>query len=139
MKKHVINNQQDKGDYQVTTNEIMDFLKENMVVKTELQEVKIDLQEVKTELQEGTNQLRKEMKQEIGKLKQDIGKLKLDLIDVISEKNAELRGDIILLTRKEDKKVVNLIELLREKKLITKNEAKSILILEPFPQLFLKQ
>jgi len=38
--------------------------------------------------------------------------------------------------RKEDRKVVSLIGLLREKRVITEDEAKQLLVLEPFPQIF---
>jgi len=69
--------------------------------------------------------------------KEDLGKLKLDLIDAMSEKNAELRGDLIILMRKEDKKVIHLVELLKKKTILSDAEAKSILTLELFPQLIL--
>ncbi len=69
--------------------------------------------------------------------KEDLGRQKLELIDAMSEKNAELRGDLIILMRKEDKKVIHLVELLKKKTILSDAEAKSILTLEPFPQLIL--
>lgn len=108
-------NTQNNKQYGVTTDEIMDYLKDNMVIKTEFNEVKDDLKE----------------------LRKDMNKMKLDIIDHVDEKLADLKGDLVILMRKEDKKLISLIELLINKKLITSIEAKSIFQMEPFPQLII--
>lgn len=69
--------------------------------------------------------------------KEDLGRLKLDLIDAMAEKNAELRGDLVVLMRKEDFKLISLVELLKKKMVLTENEAKTILTMEPFPRLIM--
>jgi len=83
--------QNNHPDYGVTTNDIMDFLKENMVTRGEFDErlkgmaTKDDIKNMAT-------------KDDIKNMatKEDLGKLKLDLIDAMSEKSAELRGDIVV-------------------------------------------
>ena len=105
----------------VTTNQIMDFLQEHMVIKSEYEEA---LSKMAT-------------KDDLSKMatKEDLNKQKLDILDAMDDKLAHLKGDMIVLRRKEDKKVVSLIELLKNKKIITTDEAENLLVLEPFPQL----
>ncbi len=47
---------------------------------------------------------------------------------------ADLRAEIVLLTRKEDRKVLRIVDLLRSKKVITDQEAAELLRMEPFAQ-----
>ena len=54
--------------------------------------------------------------------------------DGVDDKITNLKGDLIVLMRKEDRKVITLIGLLREKQVISEEEAKSLLGMEPFPQ-----
>jgi len=83
---------------QVTTNEIMDFLRENMVIHGELHdELGIGLEGLKQEL--------------LG----EMGKLKLDMLDAMDDKLADLKGDLVILMRREDKKVNESISLLCKK------------------------
>lgn len=106
----------------VTTNQIMEFLQEHMVVREEFEALK---RETVT---------KDEFKDE---LRQSLNKQKLEILDAMDDKLANLKGDMVVLMRKEDKKVVSLIELLKNKKIITTNEANGLLELEPFPQLIL--
>lgn len=69
------------------------------------------------------------------KVDNKLGKLKLDFLDAMDDKLADLKGDLVVLMRKEDRKVVSLIELLTTKKILSGEEAKALLSLEPFPQL----
>ncbi len=103
---------------EVSTNEIMDFLVEHMVIKEELDE-KFEKLEKKME----------------SNLKQVLNKQKLDILDAVDDKLAHLKGDLVVLMRKEDKKVITLVEILKEKKILTLDEAKTVLAMEPFPQL----
>ncbi len=97
---------------ETTTNEIMGFLQEHMVTKEEFLG----------------------LKGEVGDLHVKVNQTKLDLIDAMDDKLGDLRADIVVLMRKEDRKVTSLIELMREKELLTKEEAGSLLELEPFPR-----
>jgi hypothetical protein len=58
--------------------------------------------------------------------------------DYLDDKLADLRGDIVVLMRKEDKKLRALIEVLQKRKVISEDEVRQILSLEPFPQLFIE-
>jgi hypothetical protein len=55
--------------------------------------------------------------------------------DYLDEKLADLRGDLVVLIRKEDNKLKKLIDILCQHKLISSQEKKQILSLEPFAQI----
>jgi len=57
--------------------------------------------------------------------------------EYLDDKLADLRGDLVVLTRKEDVKVRTLVEIMKKKQLLSAEEANIILALEPFPQLAL--
>lgn len=101
---------QNQDKTEVSTNEIMDFLAKHMVIKEELK----DLEE---------------------KLKHEMNKQKLDILDAVDVKLARLKGDLVVLMRKTDKKIVALVEILKEDKVIALEKAKTVLAMEPFPQL----
>jgi hypothetical protein len=50
----------------------------------------------------------------------------------VDEKLADLRGDIVLLTRKEDRKVLKIVDLLRAKQILNDTDVQDILRMEPF-------
>lgn len=102
---------------EVSTNEIMDFLVKHMVLKEELFDVKDGLEK------------------KIDDLKQEMNKQKLDILDAVDIKLARLKGDLVVLMRKADKKVVALVEILKEDKIIAPEKAEIVLKMEPFPQL----
>jgi hypothetical protein len=52
----------------------------------------------------------------------------------IDDKLADLKGDLIIMMRKEDRKLGALIGLLAQRKVISEKDAKQILSLEPFPK-----
>jgi len=58
-----------------------------------------------------------------------VGKIEATMVtkDYLDEKMADLRGDLVVLMRKEDTKVVKLIEILKRRKIITEIEEKEIL------------
>ena len=102
---------------EVSTNEIMEFLQEHMVTKEGLQ----------IELDQRFGNLNTE-------LNQRFNKQKLELLDAMDDKFSDLKGDLTILMRREDKKVSELISLLRDKKVIEPAEADHLLSLQPFPQ-----
>src|SRR3989339_1529220 len=55
--------------------------------------------------------------------------------DYLDEKNADLRGDLVVIMRKEDVKVKKLVNILQKRRVISAEEVKEILSMEPFPQL----
>lgn len=119
-----LNQNQDKTE--VSTNEIMDFLVKHMVIKGELKE-----------LDEKVDNLKQEMGQMKQELRQEMNKQKLEILDAVDVKLARLKGDLVVLMRKADKKVVALVEILKEDKVIAPEKAKTVLAMEPFPQLAL--
>lgn len=66
--------------------------------------------------------------------KDDLAKLEVKMVtkDYLDEKLFNLKGDLIVMLRKEDHKTTAIVELLNKKKVFTNTEAKSILRLEPF-------
>jgi len=67
-----------------------------------------------------------------------VGKIEATMVtkDYLDEKLADLRGDLVVLMRKEDTKVIKLIEILKKRKVITEAEEKEILSMEPFAKFF---
>lgn len=66
--------------------------------------------------------------------KDDLAKLEVKMVtkDYLDERLFDLKGDLVVMMRKEDYKTTAIIELLNKKKVFTNTEAKSILRLEPF-------
>lgn len=62
-----------------------------------------------------------------------LNKVKLDLMDYVDEKIADLRGDIIVLLRKEDRRFLHLVEVLYRKDILTGDDIKVIEELQLFP------
>jgi esterase/lipase len=54
--------------------------------------------------------------------------------EYLDDKMINLKADLTVVMRKEDHKLEALTKLLASKKVITDDDAKSILALEPFPQ-----
>ncbi len=52
----------------------------------------------------------------------------------LDDKIADLRGELVLLARKEDTKLVTLVQSLKKTKVLPQNEAVKILAMEPFPR-----
>ncbi|MCK5320338.1 hypothetical protein KAJ61_03040 [Candidatus Parcubacteria bacterium] len=59
------------------------------------------------------------------------------LNDKLDEKLADLRGDLVVLVRKEDVKMKKLIDILKKRDLLNDTEFNEIMSMEPFPQLAL--
>lgn len=57
-----------------------------------------------------------------------------DFSDTMDDKLADLKGDLIILMRKGDRKLGALVELLHKKHILTEQDARHILSLEPFPK-----
>jgi len=52
----------------------------------------------------------------------------------MDDKLADLKGDLVILMRKEDQKVNSLIHLLVNRKLISEQEADTLIEIRPFSQ-----
>ncbi|KKU73650.1 MAG: hypothetical protein UX98_C0005G0026 [Parcubacteria group bacterium GW2011_GWA2_47_26] len=89
------------------------------------------------EILETMNEFATNVEGEMGNLKAEMGRVKVEILDGIDEKLGNLKGDLVVLTRKEDRKIVRLVEILRDKNILAQEEAKQILGMEPFPQLLI--
>jgi len=56
--------------------------------------------------------------------------------DYLDDKLVDLRGDLVVMLRKEDTKMSRLVEILMKKSLISEEETKAILSMEPFAKLY---
>jgi predicted nucleic acid-binding Zn-ribbon protein len=76
--------------------------------------------------------------QRFDKVDQRFDKIEATMVtkDYLDDKLADLRGDLTILMRKEDKKVTALIALLADRKIITEDDKKQLMTMEPFPTLF---
>lgn len=79
------------------------------------------------------------IKSDVSSLKSDIGWIKSNMVtkDFLEEKMADLRGDLVVLVRKEDTKLLKLVDILKGRKLISAEEATAVLSMEPFAKLSL--
>jgi arsenate reductase-like glutaredoxin family protein len=70
------------------------------------------------------------------KLGNEVNEIRTTMVtkDYLDDKLSDLRGDLVVLMRKEDTKVKALIEILKKRKVITEEDVKKILTMEPFPQ-----
>lgn len=61
-----------------------------------------------------------------------VNKAKLELMDHLDIKIADLRGDIVLLLRKDDRRFLHLVDILYKKKLLNESDIKSLEDLQLF-------
>ncbi len=54
--------------------------------------------------------------------------------EYLDDKLADLRGDLVIMVRKEDTKLKKLVDILEQRQVISVNERESIFALEPFAQ-----
>lgn len=118
---------------ETTTTEIMEFLQEHMVTKEDakLFVTKEDAKNFATK--EDLRLLEKGIRTDMA-TKNDLSILKNELLSEMDDKLADLKGDLIILMRKEDRKMATLINILAGKNVITSDEARIVLAMEPFPQ-----
>ncbi|OGY42917.1 MAG: hypothetical protein A2Y67_03555 [Candidatus Buchananbacteria bacterium RBG_13_39_9] len=93
---------------------------------------KKQLDSIRTDIQ----QFRSVTEKRFDSVETDIKQIKSVMVtkDYLDEKLADFRGDLVVLTRKEDKKVMALVDVLKQRKLIDDADVKKIMAMEPFPQ-----
>ncbi|MFA5130017.1 MAG: hypothetical protein WC477_03810 [Patescibacteria group bacterium] len=76
------------------------------------------------------------MKSEMGSMKFEITSIKSQMVtkDYLDDKLADLKSELIILTRKENTKLSVLVEELVVSKTLTRKTADRILLMEPFAQ-----
>ncbi|HCC23122.1 TPA: hypothetical protein DF272_03000 [Candidatus Falkowbacteria bacterium] len=79
----------------------------------------------------------KEIRGDIQEIRGDVQNIRGTMVtkDYLDEKMADQRGDLVVLMRKEDNKVKRLIDVLIQRGVITTEDKKSIVEMEPFPEL----
>lgn len=123
----------------VTTDQIMDFLVENMSTKAELddlrKEVKDDIASIRKEMV-----TKEDLKFEIGEIKKvmvtkdDLGRHRSEMIDFIDKRLLNLKTDLVVIVKGEDQKPTALIELMKKKEMLTPHEAQGLLQMNPLAQ-----
>ncbi len=69
------------------------------------------------------------------KVENKLGKVEAVMVtkDYLDDKLLDMKGDMVVMMRKEDEKVKMLVQILQRKNLLNDAEAKLIFALEPFP------
>jgi len=93
-------------------------------IKTEIGGIKTEIGGIKTE---------------IGGIKTEIGGIKATMVtkDYLDDKLSDLKGDIIITMRKEDMKFKALVEILQKRNLISSEDVRTVLSMQPFPQMYI--
>lgn len=122
------------SNHEVTTTELMEFLVEHMATKADLAfcATKEDLKGFATK--EDLKGFATKQDLERFATKQDLLALEYNILDRMDDKLADLKSDLVLLLRKEDTKLVALIELMQQKYGMDEKDARALLRMQPFPQ-----
>jgi len=133
-------------EYGVTTNEIMDYLKENMVTREEFHglERKVDRLDQKVDRLDqkvdGLEQKVDGLEQKVERIeatmatKEDLGKLRSAMIDYLDRRLMDLKADIVLIMRGGDKKLFALAEMLVTNNALSRSDIEKLMKMAPFPQ-----
>lgn len=114
-------------------------------LKSDIANVKEHLENTINEVLETVNTFAEQTERRLEGLGSDIGSLKLDNVSIKStmvtkeyfdEKMTGAQNDSVVLVRKEDRKLATLVDRLRDRKVLTEEDARAIFSLEPFPQTF---
>lgn len=110
----------------VTTDQIMDFLVENMVTRKELDyelgEIRSDIKDIRDTM------VTKEH------LQHEFGKFRSEMTDFIDKRLLNLKTDLVVIVKGEDQKLTALIELMKKKELLTPHEAQGLISMHPLSQ-----
>ncbi|OGY44123.1 MAG: hypothetical protein A3B89_03185 [Candidatus Buchananbacteria bacterium RIFCSPHIGHO2_02_FULL_40_13] len=81
-----------------------------------------------------TDQQFNKMNQRFDKVENRLDKVESTMVtkDYLDDKLSDLRGDLVILMRKEDTKLTALVSLMEKKQLLTSEEAGKIITMEPF-------
>lgn len=109
--------------------------------KTQIEEVLEIVSFVKDHAatQEGLDNLEKKLSNRIDSLETKVDSLATRMVtkEYLDDKLADLRGDLVVLTRKEDGKLRLLVEKLHQRQILSDADKQEIFKMEPFPQLSL--
>ena len=66
--------------------------------------------------------------------KQDLNIMQGKILDGVDRKIGDMKGDLVVMMRGEDEKVTELITVLKNKQVLSTEEAERLLAINPFPQ-----
>ena len=120
--------------HEVTTNELMEFLQEHMVTREEFHRLdeKVDKLDERVS---GLDVRVSGLDVRVGGLEVKINQTKLDILDAMDEKLGRLKGDLVVMLRDEDKKLMMMVKKLKEKHIFDDGDVSEFLAMIPFPQL----
>lgn len=74
--------------------------------------------------------------QRVGKLEHEVGQMRAEMVtkSYLDDKLAELEGGLIAKLRKEDTKLNHLVDMLKQKKVLTEQDAKQLAEIQVFPR-----
>ncbi len=100
-------------------------------MKSEIGTLKSDVGSLKSDV--GT------LKSDVGSLKKDVASMKALMVtkDYLDDKLGDLRGDMVLMMRKEDGKVERVIQKLRDKEVFNEADVKELTSVSLFPRVSL--
>ncbi len=129
----------EQSDHDVTTNEIMEFLKEHMVMKADALTkteglTKQDAEKFATKADLERFATKEDLLITKQELRSEIGKLRSDITDFIDRKIDNVRGDGVLLARKQNDKLLAVVDKLEEKNVFSVADRKAIGAMDPFPK-----
>lgn len=101
------------------------------------QDIKLIGEEMGKVIEQNVTPQFEEINQRLDRLEGRTNKIEATMVtkDYLDEKLGDLRGDIIVLMRKEDTKLRTLIDIMRSKQMLTDEDVKKLFTMEPFPQL----
>lgn len=102
-------------------------------------EKEITNQELLNSVNDSFSELENKMDGRFDKMDKRLTKIEATMTtkDYLDDKLGDLRGDLVVLMRKEDVKVKKLVDILKKRELISEEEVNEIMSMEPFPQLAL--
>ena len=92
----------------------------------------------KNEILEAINEFSTKVDKQFIEVGERFNKIEATMVtkDYLDDKLGDLRGDLVVLMRKEDTKMIKLVEILKRRAVITEAEEKEILSMEPFAKLY---
>jgi hypothetical protein len=91
------------------------------------------------EILEAINKFSTDVDEKFNKIDKRFDKIEAVMVtkDYLDEKSADLRGDLVVIMRKEDAKVKKLVDILLKRKIISETEGNEIFTMEPFAKILL--
>ncbi len=109
-----------------------------------MKKAKLQTETSNKEILDAVNGLATHVEKRFSRLESDVSEIKEEIRDVkkqmvtkdyLDERMSDLRGDIVLIIRKEDRKSRYIADILFEKQIFTEKNLKEFYEMEPFPEI----